>query len=292
MIVRGFVLCLVFPFFLFFWVFGVVLSVAVCSTFPPPPPPPFSVGLISHSTLSVGRGEGDHIGVFPHNGPDVVEELAARLRIEEAGYSLDTAVALVANEGTQMKPPFPPCTLRTALSRYLNITDPPSKKLFKALAQYAEDPAERESLALLGDIHSAAGKARYEAWVKGDERNLASVLEAFPSWRPPLDHVLEVLPRLQPRYYSISSSPKVHPRRAHITAITVEYTTPTGAVRRGVCTSYFSRLSAGDRVECFIRTSSFRPPPPDVPYVGLAAPTCTALASNPLSVFIPMSCHT
>merc|ERR1711916_128368 len=95
--------------------------------------------------------------------------------------------------------------------------------------------------------------------------NLASVLEAFPSWRPPLDHVLEVLPRLQPRYYSISSSPKVHPRRAHITAITVEYTTPTGAVRRGVCTSYFSRLSAGDRVECFIRTSSFRPPPPDVP---------------------------
>ena len=36
-----------------------------------------------------------------------------------------------------------------------------------------------------------------------------AVLEDLPSFRPPLDHLVELLPRLQARYYSISSSPKV-----------------------------------------------------------------------------------
>ncbi len=36
-----------------------------------------------------------------------------------------------------------------------------------------------------------------------------SVLEDLPSFKPPLDYLLELLPKLQARYYSISSSPKV-----------------------------------------------------------------------------------
>ncbi len=39
--------------------------------------------------------------------------------------------------------------------------------------------------------------------------DLVQVLESFKSLKPPIDHVLELLPRLQARYYSISSSPKV-----------------------------------------------------------------------------------
>lgn len=49
----------------------------------------------------------------------------------------------------------------------------------------------------------------YLSWVVKDHRSIIHILEDLPSLKPPLDHLLELLPRLQARYYSISSSPKV-----------------------------------------------------------------------------------
>ena len=45
-------------------------------------------------------------------------------------------------------------------------------------------------------------------------RTIVTVLEDLPSFKPPLDYLLELLPRLQARYYSISSSPKVSQLRS------------------------------------------------------------------------------
>lgn len=53
------------------------------------------------------------------------------------------------------------------------------------------------------------GKAMFASWVTNSCRNIVHILEDLPSCKPPLDHLCELLPRLQPRYYSISSSPKV-----------------------------------------------------------------------------------
>ena len=50
----------------------------------------------------------------------------------------------------------------------------------------------------------------YNEWIVKSHRHIVAVLEDAPSLRPPLDHLMELLPRLQCRYYSISSSPKVH----------------------------------------------------------------------------------
>ena len=49
----------------------------------------------------------------------------------------------------------------------------------------------------------------YIKWVVDDCRTIADILQDLPSLQVPGDHLLELLPRLQPRYYSISSSPKV-----------------------------------------------------------------------------------
>jgi NADPH-ferrihemoprotein reductase len=55
----------------------------------------------------------------------------------------------------------------------------------------------------------SVAQAKYLEWVVKDHRNILAVLEDIPSLKPPLDHVLELLPKLQARLYSISSSPKV-----------------------------------------------------------------------------------
>lgn len=56
---------------------------------------------------------------------------------------------------------------------------------------------------------SPEGKQLYQQWIIQDNRNIIHILEDLPSCKPEIDHVCELLPRLQCRYYSISSSPKV-----------------------------------------------------------------------------------
>lgn len=67
-------------------------------------------------------------------------------------------------------------------------------------------------------------------------------------------------PRLQPRFYSISSSPKQCPDSIHVTCAVVIDTTATGRHHEGVCSNYLKRMSVGDRIAIFVRHSSFKLP--------------------------------
>lgn len=53
------------------------------------------------------------------------------------------------------------------------------------------------------------GKSLYQSWVVDSCRHVTHILEDLPTCKPPVDHLLELLPRLQPRFYSIASSAKV-----------------------------------------------------------------------------------
>lgn len=108
------------------------------------------------------------------------------------------------------------------------------------------------------------GKKEFHEWILHDNRNIVNILEDLPSVKPGLDHLCELLPRLQCRYYSISSSPKVYPKSIHITAVLVEYTTPTGRVNKGVATDLLSQLKPINddqpqpTIPIYIRRSQFR----------------------------------
>lgn len=67
-------------------------------------------------------------------------------------------------------------------------------------------------------------------------------------------------PRLQPRFYSISSSPKQYPDSIHVTCAVVIDTTATGRQHLGVCSNYLKRTSVGDRIPIFVRHSHFKLP--------------------------------
>jgi FAD binding domain len=53
---------------------------------------------------------------------------------------------------------------------------------------------------------------------------------------------------LQPRFYSISSSPKAHPRHVHVTCSVIREPKGTGRVHNGVASTWLGRLPIGEEL--------------------------------------------
>ncbi|XP_055676729.1 NADPH--cytochrome P450 reductase-like isoform X1 [Lutzomyia longipalpis] len=217
---------------------------------------------------------GDHLAMYAVNDSSLVERLGELCKAD-----LDQVFSLINTDTeSSKKHPFPcPTTYRTALTHYLEITAIPRTHILKELAEYCSDEKDKEFLRFLSST-TAEGKAKYQSWVQDATRNIVHILEDTPSCRPPIDHVCEILPRLQPRYYSISSSSKLYPQTVHITAVLVKYETATGRVNKGVATNFLAaQRPEGDplpRVPIFIRKSQFRlPTKPEIPIIMIGPGT-------------------
>jgi len=176
---------------------------------------------------------GDHVGIYPKNNSKLVNRIGELLEANlDQIFTLDNL-----DEDSSKKHPFPcPCSYRTALTYYVDITSLPRTHILKELAEFA-NPEEKEFLLSMTRSTDEA-KQLYSNWVVKNLRSIVHVLEDLPSVKIPLDHLLELLPRLNSRYYSISSSNKVHPKSIHLTAVYIEYKTPTNRLVQGVATSW------------------------------------------------------
>ncbi|OXB64731.1 hypothetical protein ASZ78_016258 [Callipepla squamata] len=227
------------------------------------------------SNSKIRYESGDHVAVYPANDASLVNQFG-----EILGTDLDTIMSLNnLDEESNKKHPFPcPTSYRTALTYYLDITNPPRTNVLYELAQYATDTSEQEQLRKMASS-SAEGKALYLGWVVEARRNILAILQDMPSLRPPIDHLCELLPRLQARYYSIASSSKVHPNAIHICAVTVEYETKTGRLNKGVATNWLKNKVPNENgrnslVPMYVRKSQFRLPfKPSTPVIMIGPGT-------------------
>jgi NADPH-ferrihemoprotein reductase len=175
---------------------------------------------------------GDHVALWPSN-PDVeVERMLAVLGLSDL-EKRNTAFQVLSLDPTLAKVPFPqPSTYDAVFRYYLDISAVASRQTLSLLAQYAPSDAAREKLTRLG-----TDKAAYHDEVVEGHLRLAEVLRlvagddtiAYPTaenttvWKIPFDRIISDVSRLQARFYSISSSPKLHPTSIHVTAVVTKY---------------------------------------------------------------------
>ncbi|KAI9270882.1 hypothetical protein BY458DRAFT_555807 [Sporodiniella umbellata] len=189
---------------------------------------------------------GDHIAIWPCNNEIEVERLAKLLGLDQ---QLDAVIRVEAiDPAASKKHPFPvPTSYRAAFRHYLDICSVASRQVLMALMEYAPTEKSKEALKKL-----ATDKDAYRVHVGDVTRNLGEVLEMViqgesieaPFKSVPFDLIIESISRLQPRYYSISSSSKENPKKIGVTAVTLQYTPEHGSPRTvyGVNTNYLWRL--------------------------------------------------
>ncbi|WP_225828581.1 bifunctional nitrate reductase/sulfite reductase flavoprotein subunit alpha [Streptomyces naphthomycinicus] len=179
---------------------------------------------------------GDALGVWPVNGAGLVTEWLAL-----TGLDADEPVDL--GDGA-------PLPLEEALRTRLDIS--------RVTTDLLRFMTERTGSHDLKRLLRPDNKDALAQWSWG--RQAADVVAAFPV-RASAAEWAAVLRRLQPRLYSISSSPLAHPGEVRLTVSVVRYTNDVGRDRKGVCSSYLADCADDGPVQVFVqRSPHFRPP--------------------------------
>jgi sulfite reductase (NADPH) flavoprotein alpha-component len=178
---------------------------------------------------------GDALGVWPTNCDKLVSELIA-----VAGLKSDVSVHV---DGHGDMP------LQVALQKHYEIAriTPDFLKLVSEISKNTQ----------LSTLLQDDNKVALKQWLWG--KQTADVLHSFPA-KLEVQALLGVLKRLQPRLYSISSSPKATSREVHITVSTVRYACEDRS-RKGVCSTFLADFTGDATVPIFVQKSAnFRPP--------------------------------
>jgi sulfite reductase (NADPH) flavoprotein alpha-component len=178
---------------------------------------------------------GDALGVMPINPAQVVDEILANLPFKPGEVALP--------DGSDV-------SLRDALLHHYDIGT-----LSKPLIQKWQ---ARSGSPFLRSLVEADDRGHYDNFCWG--REVIDLVIDHPADFSDAEEFVSVLRPLQPRLYSIASSPKAHPGEVHLCVSVVSYHTH-GRQRGGICSTFLAERLDGVNPGVYVHTNNaFRLP--------------------------------
>ena len=187
------------------------------------------------SDLGLNYEVGDSMTVWATNDPALVDQILK---------------AIGAKGDEPVKSPKGETTLGEALLRDCRITQT-TPKFLKMITERAN------AAPLLTELLDPERKEDLDRYLWGME--VIDFLTEHPSIKISPQEFVDVLAKLQPRLYSISSSLKAHPDQVHFTIDVVKYTSH-GRQRKGVCSTFLAERAENVPIPVFPNASKFRLP--------------------------------
>jgi sulfite reductase (NADPH) flavoprotein alpha-component len=189
---------------------------------------------------------GDSLGIFPKNAPGLVE-------------------AVIATLGAPADFPIAGRTLRDELTDGVSLGTAPDM-LFQLISFLTGGERRQKAKALAGGSDPDGDAATLD---------VLAALEKFPGIRPDPEAFVEALDPLQPRLYSIASSPRTSPGKVALVIDAVRYTIDNRK-RVGVASTLFAeRIAPGARLKAYIQKAHAfgLPADPAVPIIMIGPGT-------------------
>ncbi|XP_072908245.1 NADPH-dependent diflavin oxidoreductase 1 [Hemitrygon akajei] len=179
---------------------------------------------------------GDVAMIEPRNSPDSVEQFCQLF-----GLNPCKSFILKPNDAaTPLPARLPqPCTIQYLVERYLDINCVPRRSFFELLSYLSPDELEQEKLK---EFSSAEGQEELYSYCNRLRRTTLEVLFDFSKTTAaiPVDYLLDLIPEIRPRAFSIASSQLAHPGQIQILMAVVQYKTKLKKPRHGVCSSWLA----------------------------------------------------
>jgi sulfite reductase (NADPH) flavoprotein alpha-component len=192
---------------------------------------------------------GDSFGLYPRNDPALAE-------------------AVIRALGAPADFPIGGRTLREVLIDGVSLAPAPDM-LFQLFSYITGGKRRKKAKALAAGEDPDGDAARLD---------VLAAIEKFDGVRPDPEAFIEALDPLQPRLYSISSSPKVHRSRVALTVDAVRYDVGK-RTRLGVASTFLGgRIDPGDKLRVYVQKAQHfgLPADPSVPIIMIGPGTGVA----------------
>ncbi len=197
--------------------------------------------------------EGDHLGVFPKNYEGTMNRVLIRFNLN----ATDPIIVRANGVSVSHLPLGQPVSVADLLRYSVELQEPATRAQIRELAVHTQCPPHKR------ELEDLLKEGMYEKLVLKKRVTLLDLIETYEACELPFETFLELLRPLKPRYYSISSSPRLQKNRVSVTVAVLESPAWSGhGDYFGVASHYLAQLDLDKEVHVFIRTpeSGFKLP--------------------------------
>ncbi|XP_031392781.1 NADPH-dependent diflavin oxidoreductase 1 isoform X3 [Punica granatum] len=211
---------------------------------------------------------GDVLEVLPGQNPAAVDVFLQRCNLNpESFITVHHRKQENGICGTDLDVSKVPIKLKTFVELAMDVSSAsPRRYFFEVMSFFATAQHEKERLQY---FTSPEGRDDLYQYNQKERRTVLEVLEDFPSVQMPFEWLVQLVPPLKPRAFSISSSPSAHPGQVDLTVNVVSWTTPFKRKRSGLCSTWLANLDPHQStvIPAWFQKGSLPPPSPLEPLI-------------------------